>query len=319
MTASLLLIAYAFAVAVLAPRALRDRAWTLRAPRLAILSWYTAVASVGAGLALAAGIVLAVPDRTWEALCELLRLCAHALSRVHEWLGAFALVAAVALAAVAAVRLTDAAVRTLLPSMRRRQRQARAFGRTGRRLRRLGATLVDHDTAAAFLVPGRSATIVVTSAAVETLNDAELAAVVAHERGHHAGRHHLLIDAMRVLTRAFPRSRLLATAHAQVALLVEVCADDAAVERHSRIDLARALVAMAEAQHADGSVYAGALAISGGDAAIRLRRLLDPPEPVRHGWKAVLGAALVALAAVPVALTAAAWAWPVLLDCPLPW
>lgn len=312
MTAALILIVYSLALTTLAPRLLRDPARLARAPRLGVAVWYSVVASAALGLCSAAALLVATPEHSWEKLCHLVRLCVEALQGAHDWFGVIAALAAVAGAAFAAVRLGLAAYRTVGASARGRLRQARLVGRAGRRLPGTDATIVDDNVAAAYLVPGRHATIVVTSAAVDALTGPELAAVIAHERGHHSGRHHLLVDGMRVLTRAFPRSRMLARAHGQVALLVEICADDAAAARHSRLDLARALVTMAEA-----SAYpAGALAASGGDAATRVRRLLSPPRPLRRGAAIAASAMLGALVAAPVVVAFVATVWPTLMDCP---
>jgi Zn-dependent protease with chaperone function len=44
-----------------------------------------------------------------------------------------------------------------------------------------------------YCVPGRLPTIVVTTGALAVLEPEQLAAVLAHERAHLAGRHHLLL------------------------------------------------------------------------------------------------------------------------------
>lgn len=310
MTAALLLCAYALLIARTAPALLRTAD---RAPRLAVAAWYAAVATVGSSLVAAVALLVATPEHSWERLCALVRLCVEALRGAHDWIGVLLAAFALAGAAIVAFRIGVAAVGTLGASMRGRHRQARLVDAAGRRLPGTDATVVDHDVATAYLVPGRHPTIVVTSAAVAALTGRELAAVIAHEQGHRSGRHHLLVDGMRVLNRAFPRSRFLAVAHAQVALLVEICADEAAARRHSRIDLARALVTMAEAQASPA-----VLAASGGDALTRIKRLLSPPDPLGRGTRAGLTAVLATMASAPVVVAALALAWPLLMDCPAP-
>lgn len=310
MTAALLLYAYAMLVARYAPRVL---ARADRAPRLGVAAWYAAVTTVGSSIATAVVLLVATPEHSWRRLHALVRFCVEALQGAHDWIGVILAALALAGTTVVAFRIGVAAIGTLGASMRGRHRQARLVDAAGRRLPGTPATVVDHDVATAYLVPGRHATIVVTSAAVEALTGRELAAVIAHEQGHHTGRHHLLVDGMRVLTRAFPRSRFLAVAHAQVALLVEICADDSAARRHSRIDLARALVTMAEAQAAPA-----VLAASGGDAVTRVHRLLSPPRPLDRATRAGLAVALAAVATAPLVLAGLALAWPILMDCPAP-
>ncbi len=67
----------------------------------------------------------------------------------------------------------------------------------------LGAAILDSDRPAAFCLPGRRRSVVVTTAALAALSGDELAAVLAHERAHLRGRHHLAAGAARTLDRAF--------------------------------------------------------------------------------------------------------------------
>ena len=53
--------------------------------------------------------------------------------------------------------------------------------------------------------PAAGRPVVLTSAAVEALDDTQLAAVLAHERAHQRGRHHLLVSLAGSLAAAFPR------------------------------------------------------------------------------------------------------------------
>jgi Zn-dependent protease with chaperone function len=84
----------------------------------------------------------------------------------------------------------------------------------------LGATVVNSPIPAAYVVPGRTARVVVSTASVDALTPAQLLAVLAHERAHAAGRHHLLADVDRLLHAAFPHASVLAHAHAQIERLV---------------------------------------------------------------------------------------------------
>jgi Zn-dependent protease with chaperone function len=88
------------------------------------------------------------------------------------------------------------------------------------------------------------ATIVLTSAALAVLDPAQLTAVLAHERAHLAGRHHLLIAPTRALAACLPGVPLFTRAPAEVTRLAEMCADDAAARRGGRPALIAALLAM---------------------------------------------------------------------------
>jgi Zn-dependent protease with chaperone function len=152
-------------------------------------------------------------------------------------------------------------------------------------------------------VPGRPGAIVLTSGALAVLGPAQLGAVLAHERAHLAGRHHLFISLTRGLAASFPAVPVFTRGPAEVARLAELCADDAAARRTGRPALVAALLAMGTGL----PVPAVALAATGGPVTARVHRLLDPP---RRGRRARYALALVAttllLAGLPALVTVAA-------------
>jgi Zn-dependent protease with chaperone function len=85
---------------------------------------------------------------------------------------------------------------------RSHRRGLRAAGRADAQL---GAIVIDHAQPAAYCLSGPRQPVVLTSAALSALDDAQVAAVLAHERAHQAGRHHLLVAAAASLAAAFPR------------------------------------------------------------------------------------------------------------------
>jgi hypothetical protein len=101
-----------------------------------------------------------------------------------------------------------------------------------------------------------------------------------------------------------------------VSRLAEVCADDAAARQHSRLDLARALVTVAEGLASGTPAPAAALAATGGDAASRVHRLLAPPQPPRRWIRWGIAAAAIALPVLPLAVVALARWSPILAGCP---
>jgi hypothetical protein len=88
-----------------------------------------------------------------------------------------------------------------------------------------------------------------------------------------------------------------ASAVGQVTRLIEMCADDIAARQHSRLTLARALVAMAVPPPDPAALH-----VAGGDAAERLRRLLDPPPPLPRMAQALVLTAWTLVPAVPLAI-----------------
>jgi beta-lactamase regulating signal transducer with metallopeptidase domain len=156
--------------------------------------------------------------------------------------------------------------------------------------------VLDAARPAAYCVPGRPAAIVLTSGALAVLDRAQLGAVLAHERAHLAGRHHLLISLSRGLAASFPRVPLFTRGPAEVARLAELCADDAAARRSGRPALVAALLAMGTG----AAVPASALAVTSGAITARVHRLLDPPRRGRHArYGVALVLVMFLLAAVP--------------------
>ncbi len=121
--------------------------------------------------------------------------------------------------------------------------------------------ILDHPIAVAYCVPGvRHARVVVSRGLLNTLDAAELDAVLAHEAAHVAGRHDLVIQPFVAWERTFPFLRPARDATAAVSLLVEMLADDAAARRSGRRCLARALARLGIAR---APVPAGALGVTG--------------------------------------------------------
>jgi len=94
-------------------------------------------------------------------------------------------------------------------------------------------------------VAGRPAAIVVTSGALAVLDEPQLAAVLAHERAHLAGHHHLLATVTRGLAAAFPGVPLFIRGRDEAARLSEMAADDMAARSAGRHALVAALLSIA--------------------------------------------------------------------------
>jgi len=307
----LVLAALAATVASLAPRVLVTASWVYRSPVLGIAAWYAALLSVTSGPVLAAVSLVLPWNRTVDGLCALWRWCTSALRGGYGLPGHLAVAMLIGLALLVATRAVLVIARAARSVVADRRRHGDAVALVGRYSPGHGVTVLEHAGAAAYLVPGRPRRIVVTTGALSLLSIDELAAVVAHERAHAAGRHHLLRDGARLLERAFPRIALFTVARQQIARLVEIRADQVAGVRHPPIDLARALVAMATGSAAP----AEALAATGGDAVERVHRMLSPPTPVTRGARIGLLAAMVVVAMLPLATGALALAAPVLAAC----
>lgn len=171
-----------------------------------------------------------------------------------------------------------------------------------------GSFLLDDDHPVAYCLPGRGR-IVLTTGALRRLDGRQLAAVLAHERAHLSGRHHLVLLSATILRRAFPRARVFAVAADQVGALVEMAADDTAARRTHRLALAGALLALASAR-----IPAGMLGAAGTAAARRVRRLIEPARP-RPGMRSAGISAAALTAAAALVLSAPAFAYAIACAC----
>jgi Zn-dependent protease with chaperone function len=165
-----------------------------------------------------------------------------------------------------------------------------------------GALVVDHPAAAAYCVPGLRSTIVISAGALDLLDQAELAAVLAHERAHLRERHDLVLLPFTALLRAFRWTGVAREAHAAVGLLVEMLADDRALRHRPALELVTALLRVGAAGGVDAP--AGALAAADGQVAARVSRLLRPAPRLPVLALALIAVAACAIVAVPVMVLA---------------
>ena len=299
---SVLLFGYAAILAVPVAWLLRRAAWASRAPALGVIAWHVVSASVL--VAVLFGAFAAIPD----------------VGGGHDGHNRLAFAEACLLAVIFLAILGAVVGKALISSVyegraqRRRHRQLLHL--VGRPDALLDAVLVDHASAAAYCVPGRGSRVVLTTAALTVLDEAQLAAVLAHEQAHLRGRHHLALAAGRVLRRAFPWVPAFRWAHDEVARLVELIADDAAARQCDRRDLAGALVALAADSRS--VVPATAFPAGGPAVAVRVKRLLGSEQPLRLRALAGWLLAFLLLPAVPLFAVspALAGAGDVLSHCP---
>ena len=139
-----------------------------------------------------------------------------------------------------------------------------------------------------------------TSSALAVLDPAQLTAVLAHERAHLAGRHHLLTTLSRGLAASFPAVPLFSRGAGEVGRLAEMCADDTAVRLSGRRTVVAALLVMGTGM----AVPAAALAAAGGPVTARVQRLMDPPRRASRAWHRLALTAVILLLALGPGLAA---------------
>ena len=293
-----LLLLYAAATAAAGSRWLPRTSWPLHAPRAAIATWQAATLSVIASV-VAAGLILAVPCLRVSTGPAVLRACLAVMRAQYATpQGALAGVAGAVLAVGVLGRITWCTGKALAGARRRRARRDDVLAMIARP-GPAGVRVIDDEHPAVYCLPGRRR-IVLTTGALRCLDGRQLDAVLAHERAHLSGHHHLVLTFASALKDAFPAAGFFALAARQIGDLVEVAADDAATRREHRLTLAGALLAVATA-----GVPAGALGAGGTAAAQRIRRLIDPPgrpSPARRALTSVTLAAVSVLALAAPAL-----------------
>lgn len=289
------------------PAVLARAKWPLRAPRAAVVLWQAvALAAVlstfSAGIAIASRLLMPGPDgRPTAGIVD-------AESRLGWPLWA-AYLTVFALTVLVGVRLTVSVVRVAIANRRRRAHHRMVVDLVGvghdsalaepcARTRDL--RVLDVEQPFAYCLPGVRSRVVVSEGALSTLADAEVTAILSHERAHLRARHDLVLEAFTAVHAAFPRLVRSANALGAVQLLVELLADDAAVRTAGRTPLARALVACAS-----GRAPSGALAAGGTSTVLRVRRLSGRPNSPLLSAGAYLTAAAVLV--VPTIALAVPW------------
>ena len=301
MTVAAILLVYAASVGTVGSRLLGRGRWALRAPLLGIGTYLAAAWSVVAALGLA-GLTLAVhATALGGGLSHLIGACVLRLRDAYATPGG-AIVAGLGLTLAGAVlaRTAVTAVTHLRAVRQHALRHAQTARLVGHREPALGAVLVDHVQPAAYCVAGPHPTVILTTAALRTLDPDQVDAVLAHERAHLAGHHHRLLAVARIGRQVLPFLPLMRDADAQITRLVEMYADDTATADRDTRPLATALVVLAAT-----AGPAPGLAAATTDAVQRIQRLLRPAEPLSRVRRQVLRAGAAVLALTPVLLALA--------------
>ncbi|MGF7120444.1 M56 family metallopeptidase [Rhodococcus sp. AG1013] len=303
--------ALAFGVLALAltgpvPALLSRARWTFRSPRAALVLWQAvALAAVlsafSSGLAIASRLLVPGPDGrpTTEPTAEI-----DALG-LPLWI---LYVVVFGLTLLIGARLIFSIVRVAIHTRRRRARHrmlvdlldrgdvdiSSALGRIS------DVRVLDAAEPIAYCLPGLRQRVVLSEGTLNSLNEAEITAILTHERSHLRARHDLVLEAFTAVHQAFPRVARSKSALGSVQLLVELLADDSAVKVTGPAPLARALVTCA-----GSTAPRGAMAVGGPSTLVRVQRLTDPTGDVRIAVAAYIGAA--AILVIPTIAVAVPW------------
>lgn len=245
------LLVYSLVVLVLAPPVLIRSTGSGRNPSLGVIAWLSAIGSVLVSWVVAVAF-LAV-DIGRDLLSEQHLSLSRCFTQLHDAaIGVYGAVVQIGLLVLVAFGIVSGVVlvsrlgRALVRARSVTHSHAHAARIIGRPHARHDAVVIDHPEPAAYSVAGNPHTIVLTQGILAALDDEHLEAVMAHERAHLTGRHHVVLAVTRALAAVLPRIDLFVTGAAQVARLVEMSADDAAVSLHGPKIVREALLALAE-------------------------------------------------------------------------
>ncbi|MEU2034355.1 M56 family metallopeptidase [Nocardia amamiensis] len=284
-----------------APALLSRATWTYRTPRAALVLWQAiALAAVlsafGSGLAIAAELLVPGPDGR-PTTSPTREIDALGLPLWSAYVFVFALTLLIG------ARLIYAIIRVGVHTRRRRARHRMLvdlLDQSGPQRRAADIRVLAATEPIAYCLPGLRQRVVLSEGTLTKLPDAEITAIVSHERSHLRARHDLVLEAFTAVHEAFPRVVRSKAALGSVKLLIELLADDSAVKVTGPKPLARALVACAKS-----TAPQGALAAGGPTTLIRIQRLSERIGDVRIATAAYLGSA--AILVVPTLAVAVPW------------
>jgi Zn-dependent protease with chaperone function len=347
---ALAMLGYTVALAFLLPVPLGRLTSAGVHPRLGIIAWLISITATLASALGALSFLVGSAVAGWPSFARTFcRSVAGASCTPQVYRSALfelSLAVAALVVSLAAVVVTCRYGRSLLRSGRATRQHAQAARITGRTVSGSApagcvSVVLDRPEPAVYCVPGKPATIVMTSGALSILRPDQLSAILSHEQAHLAGRHHLLVKVTRCLATSVPVP-VFTKGSTEVARLTEMRADDVAARRSGVPALLAALLAMATGGRVPGPGLAGpgpaiasasglvagpgliagsrlvagpglvpeagltsgsALAATGGVISARVLRLAQPPtQRRRFVYAALLVLLLAALVAVPLLL-----------------
>ena len=308
MTIALGLLVTTLFVGGVGPTYLRTSVTPSVRPRLALAGWVGSLALVVAAPLLAAALLVLPHATTFDGLIGM----AHSCVNVIRPGGSIAWEHVARLAGAALVLGLAARVTVVALGMVRRQRRWRAqhLALLGLVCRAERAVLwLEEDAPVAYSIGGRAGRVVATRG-IARLRPRERAAVLAHERAHLRGRHHLLVLAAEIVAAALPFVPLFRQAPAAVRVLAELAADATAARQHGPGPVRSALLAVA--RHGAPSA---SLAMSRDAVDARLH-WLDAGRPAPRRLPARVDCSVaVLLSLTPALLSVATVAVAVLLYC----
>lgn len=317
-------IALVVVIAVIGPFLIRAGAPVfMRFPRTAVagllslpLLWWAVVAA----LSLMAASLLKGPDVLPVPLADVCQRCLRAASPFGGALFDTLVPVIIFLLLPLALSL-GCAIRGVTAGRRRHRANAAtalALSRRSTAAEVLGQSVrtMAHDRPVAFSLPHKYGGVVVSEELCARLDEAELTAVIAHERAHIRQRHHAIMALVEAFVRPLGFIPLFAEVATSVPLYLEIAADDCARRAAGTPALAGALLKIGTGTGAHGHLGGTfALNIAGPD---RVRQLVAPVKVGTGVLPVVALTSVLGSFAVVFASVAASYATVVVTGCALP-
>ncbi|MEU8882683.1 MULTISPECIES: M56 family metallopeptidase [Streptomyces] len=302
MWVSLALLLLGVLTALTAPRLLARGDWAEREPVVALWVWQCVVAAVLVSFALSMTLSAAAASQAVRG--QVFAPAPRAVIDAYELStggGPWSAVLAVVLAAGGVWTGAMLGREIGLARARRRKRRddllVRAPQLPGEEPDGGRLVVLEGERPDAWLLPGATPRLVVTTAALRRLKGRQLDALLAHEQGHARARHDWLLHCSGALAAGFPGIPVFAAFREEMHRLVELAADDVASRRFGRLTIALALVELNE----ERGVFAAAPG-TGPVAGLprRVDRLLTAAPRLTAGRRLRLTATAALVPVVPV-------------------
>jgi Zn-dependent protease with chaperone function len=311
LTASIILAALALALAWPVPVLLSRATWPWRAPATALLLWQ--------GIALAGGLSMIGSLLAFGLVPFGDTLFSSADGLVHVLMAGASIstvdvvhLASLCGALLLGIHLVLNLLLTIVVSERQRRRHRQLVELLSSPIPGSPNTrMIDHSVPVAYCLPGTSHSVTVFSAGlVDLLSEPELAGVIEHEKAHLLQRHYMVLMAFGAWRSSLPWFPIATRAHREVALLVEMLADDYARRVVDDRTLATA-IALVSSETPRAASAASAMeshdswapvGSSREQLAARVGRLVDGRSALALPGRVLVIAASVALILVPTVL-----------------
>lgn len=298
---AVLLGGFALLLAWPIPLMLSRATWPAQSPAIALALWQAI--ALGGGLSMIGCLLVFGASPAGSLLGAAEALLPHLFTGAIPPEFGVVHLAALTLAAGLAVHLALNLAVTAVRAERERRRQHQLIDLLSDPMPGQPRTRVlAHPVPLAYCVPGLRTATVLTDGLIDTLDEAELRAVIAHERAHLDQLHHLVLLAFRAWHSSLPWFPIANRAERSVVLLTEMLADDRA--RHEADDdaLRRAMLQVGSGGEPGAYADSGGVVPDVSMLEARLARL----GPRQHASGPLTASAVVWTAAIIVAVPIAA-------------